>query len=284
VSTLFTPIQTTRGFIVAALISTVLFIGLMALLHQLSPRVKKWTTIVCTFVAGSYYLLEYLYPLHWHKFMTIDPETGKQMISWEHINFLTHSIDPVSDYVNNIFIWAIFLGLISLSIVHGRKLFRREAGWHNSLAFFIAAIAMFVFGAISHLGKSLNFVNNHWYDALFNGLLMNFDSAMFALLAFYIVSAAYRAFRIRSLEATLLMISALVVMLGMVDFGLMLTKGIPLNSSWAFLRLDILSGWILSWVNMPAQRAVMIGVNVGALAMALRLWLSLERGSFFSQE
>ena len=311
----FMPIQTTKGFVVAALLSAVVFFGLMAFLHRMSPQVKRWTTIVLTFISGSYYLIEYLYPLHWAKVTSIDPDTGQQVVSWEHINFLTHSISPISDYVNNIFIWTIFLGLISLTIVHGQKLLRRESGWHNSLAFFIAAISMFFFGAISHMGKTTNdflvrvvphhtgsmgiFYNkiwmdlfgksphvglNQWYNSLFNGLLMNFDSAMFALLAFYIVSAAYRAFRIRSLEATLLMVSALVVMLGMVDFGLMLTSGIPLTSHWEFLRIDVLSGWILSWVNMPAQRAVTIGVSVGGLAMALRLWLSLERGSFFSQE
>jgi len=269
----FHPIQTTALFVVVLIISVLLFVLLMALLHRVSPLVRKWVTIIFTFLAGSYYMLEYLWPVK-H-----DPKTNEDLG-----NFLSPSISPVSDYINNIFIWSIFLGLISLSIVHGRKLWKRETGWHNSLAFFIAAIAMFLFGAYSHMGKSANYINNHWYNSLFNGLMMNFDSAMFALLAFYIVSAAYRAFRIRSMEAILLMISALVVMLGMVDFGLWLTHSIPLTSGFAFLRIESISGWILSWVNMPAQRAVMIGVNIGALAMALRLWLSLERGSFFSQE
>ncbi|HEY3342571.1 MAG TPA: hypothetical protein VGK81_11155, partial [Anaerolineae bacterium] len=115
-------------------------------------------------------------------------------------------------------------------------------------------------------------------------LLVNFDAAMFSLLAFYIASAAYRAFRVRTVEAALLMVSALIVMLGMVNFGVFLTHSIPLDSPYAFFRVERLSLWILNWINMPAQRAVTIGVAVGALAMAMRIWLSLERGTFFSQE
>ena len=47
------------------------------------------------------------------------------------------------------------------------------------------------------------------FKFLFSGGLTNLGSATFSMIAFYIASAAYRAFRIRSLEATLLMIAAL---------------------------------------------------------------------------
>ena len=40
---------------------------------------------------------------------------------------------------------------------------------------------------------------------------------------------------------------------------------------------------MLRWWNSPAQRAITLGVAVGALAMSLRIWLSLERGTFFSE-
>lgn len=270
---LLRPINSTGGFVLAVLFCTALFVAIMSALHRLSPQAKKWFTIVCTFLAGLFFLIEYLWPAK------LNPQTG----SYE--TFLTPAVDPVSNYINYVFMWTVLMGLISLMIVHGRRLFARRTGWHNSIAFFLALIAMMVAGLWSQLGQ-----NTHapgaakFYTSLFDGLLVNLDAAMFSLLAFYIASAAYRAFRVRTMEAALLMVAALVVMLGIVDFGVFLTHGISLNSPWSFFRFEKLYMWVMNWINMPTQRAVTVGVAVGALAMAMRLWLSLERGSFFSQE
>jgi hypothetical protein len=123
------------------------------------------------------------------------------------------------------------------------------------------------------------------FDTLFRGVFVHLNSTMFALLAFYISSAAYRAFRVRSMESGLLMFAALFVMLGMTNTGLMLTNWIPVDVPWlAWMRLESISGFLQGMVNGPSFRAVGIGVAVGALAMSMRLWLSLERGAFFSEE
>ncbi|HEX2950451.1 MAG TPA: hypothetical protein VHV83_12945 [Armatimonadota bacterium] len=269
----FTPIQHPATFVLALLVSTILFVAVMTALHQLSPQAKKWMTIICTFIAGLFFTLEFAIP------GTIpDPSSGGKQ------NFITPWIDPVSNFIMYAGAWTLGMGIISLSIVHGKRLLKRTPGWHNSLAFFISMIGIIVVGSLTSIGEKGAPWAKMTYDSLYSGLLINLDSAMFALLAFYIASAAYRAFRIRTVEAALLMIAALIVMLGLVDFGIWLMHWIPDSSFFSFLRLERLSQFILSWVNMPAYRAVIIGVSVGALAMALRLWLSLERGSFFSQE
>jgi hypothetical protein len=107
---------------------------------------------------------------------------------------------------------------------------------------------------------------------------------MFSIIGFYIVSAAYRAFRIRSAEATLMLIAAFIVMLGQVPVGAWITHGLPKEGILGFFRLENLSYWILNGPNMAAQRGISFGIEIGALAMALRIWLGLERGSFFEQE
>lgn len=270
---IFTPIQHTPAFLLALFISLVLFVVVMTSLHQLSQTAKKWLTIICTFVAGLFFMLEFFIPG-----TTPDPTTGGSQ------NFITPWIDPVSDFIMYTGAWTLGMGIISLSLVHGRRLLKRQQGWHNSLAFFIAMIGIVIAGFITSVGTKGPQGARVVYDSLYSGLLINLDSAMFALLAFYIASAAYRAFRVRTIEAGLLMFAALIVMLGLVDFGVWITGWIPDSSPLAFLHLDRVSQFILSWVNMPAYRAVIIGVSVGSLAMALRLWLSLERGSFFSQE
>jgi len=107
------------------------------------------------------------------------------------------------------------------------------------------------------------------YEFLYDGLFISLGSAMFALLGFYIASAAYRAFRVKSVESGLMLAAALVVMLGQIPFGIWIWHGFP------ELRL-----WILEVPNAAAFRAVKFGAAVAGLVMAFRMWLSIESESF----
>ena len=155
-------------------------------------------------------------------------------------------------------------------------------GWHNSLMFFVGLVAMFVIGI-----AQTNHPNNKTWDGLytfvFNGFYQPLQSTTFALLAFYIASAAFRAFRITSVESTLMMITAFIVMFGNVGSEV-LTGWIPPDRWYSFVRLDAMTYWIMTTVNMSAQRALLFGIAMGELAIALRIWLSLERGHFFDRE
>lgn len=124
------------------------------------------------------------------------------------------------------------------------------------------------------------FLANETYSFLFEGLQQNMDAAMFSLISFFILSAAYRAFRIRSIEASILMASALVVLLGL-SFGVLITDKVPADGLLANLRIETWSSWILTTVNTPALRAIDFGLGLGGLAMGLRLWLGIERGALF---
>ncbi len=114
-------------------------------------------------------------------------------------------------------------------------------------------------------GSGLQWIYDNIYDPL--------SSTMFALLAFFIASAAYRAFRARSSEAALLLFAGFVVMLGQIPFGNWLTAFLP--EGW---RMSDLADWIMTYPNMAAQRAIMIGVALGVVATALKIILGLERG------
>ena len=102
---------------------------------------------------------------------------------------------------------------------------------------------------------------------IFNGFFVPLGSAMFSLLAFYIVTAAYRSFRIRSVEAFVMMIPAVIVMLGQIPHG-------PI---YVYHDLPEMRRWLLEYLNTPAFRAIFFGSSIAGLAMALRMWLSLEK-------
>jgi hypothetical protein len=94
------------------------------------------------------------------------------------------------------------------------------------------------------------------------------EATVMALLGFYITYAAYRAFRIRSLEATVMMLSAAVVILGSDSFGGWVTGG--RLTAWADFDNRIL--------NSGMQRGLLLGIGVATIAACLRMLLGLERG------
>ena len=68
------------------------------------------------------------------------------------------------------------------------------------------------------LGKHIT-VKGTFYSWIYDFMFTPLTSTMFALLAFYVASASYRAFRIRNFEATLLLISGIILMLGRVSIA-----------------------------------------------------------------
>jgi len=109
-------------------------------------------------------------------------------------------------------------------------------------------------------------------DWIYYRIFQPLQSTMFSLLAFYIASAAFRAFRARSFEAVLLLMAGAIVMLGQVPLGDTLT-------------FDMASRWqdfLMKYVNAAGQRAIIMGAAFGTLATGLRIVLGLER-SYLSE-
>jgi hypothetical protein len=199
-------------------------------------------------------------------------------------NFLTPFFKRVSDWATILQAFALGLGIYSLLTVHLKNIALKRTGWGNSLTLIIAIVAM----ASTYIAK--DYVKTgpvvQFNDVLYNGLMKSLDATMFSIIAFYIVSAAYRAFRIRSVEATILLVAAALVMLGNVPIGQALTNWIPKGPTDVAgnFRIENIAQWILKRASSPATMAIDFGLGVGALATALRLWLSLEKGSYFEEE
>ncbi len=109
-------------------------------------------------------------------------------------------------------------------------------------------------------------------------------ATMFAMLAFYVASAAFRAFRAKNIEAILLLGTAFLILLGRTYAGVWLTEFIPEDSSFSILRLENLSEWIKDTFTTTGTRAIMIGVSLGVMASSLRIILGIDRSYLGAKE
>jgi hypothetical protein len=101
---------------------------------------------------------------------------------------------------------------------------------------------------------------------IYNFMMVPLQGTMFAILAFFIASAAYRSFRARSREAAVLLIAAIIVMMGRVPLGEYL---VPISGD--------ITQWILNVLNASVRRAILIGVSLGAVALSLKIIFGVER-------
>ncbi len=115
-------------------------------------------------------------------------------------------------------------------------------------------------------------------QVMFEGVFKSAQSTMFALLAFFVASASFRAFRIKSKEAGLLMFSAFIVMLGNVPLGNMLSNlfsYIPFIGK--FLDIAAIKEWIMAYPSSAAQSAILIGAMLGYISSSLKIIFGVER-------
>ncbi|MBN1433361.1 hypothetical protein JW921_01285, partial [Candidatus Fermentibacterales bacterium] len=116
---------------------------------------------------------------------------------------------------------AIFLGALNLLQVHIRKIRLRSRNWRYSPVTIVGFVAMFVTGVIYTAAEGRPF------DFLFQNMVVPMGATMFSLLAFFVASASFRAFRASNWRAALLLGSAFVVMLGRVPIGDLLWRLVP---------------------------------------------------------
>ena len=152
--------------------------------------------------------------------------------------------------------FAIGIGIVSFLRNHGKKVSRQASGWAFNAVAIASFVAMMTIGLFGGIGDSSLF------RKMFDFAQVPMEATMFSLLAFFIASAAFRAFRARTKEATLLLLAAVVVMLGRVA-----------NIDW----LSQATEWILAVPNTAAARGITIGVGLGMVATALKIVLGIER-------
>ena len=164
------------------------------------------------------------------------------------------------EWTLGVYAFALILGSISLWNSHARKVRDRAAGWGYSAVTLISLLVITVLGIWKGVAEDSP------VGVIYNTVNSPLASTMFALLAFVIASAAFRAFRARSVEATLLLITAIVMMVGRVSIGPLISPHLP-----------GITEWLLDVPNLAAKRAIAIGVGLGAVSTALKIILGIEQ-------
>ena len=181
--------------------------------------------------------------------------------------------------------FAILLGIVNVLQNNLRKVSRREKGWFFSV---VLLVGLFVMGGLGIYGA----VSGHGIGIAADGTPTPFQwmtdwffqplqSTIFSLLAFFMASAAFRAFRARNTEATILLVAAALIMMGRVPVLELIALPIPAlhaTAAAASQWLGKLTEWIMKTPNGAAQSGIIIGAALGAASMAIRVILGIERG------
>jgi hypothetical protein len=200
---------------------------------------RRTIPLVITFLAGMVMLVEYFFK----------------------VQFVSDVAGILMNFGIVIAAFALGLGAANLLIIHGRHIKKRTPKqWYFSAWLFVV---MFTFIAI---GVSST-VNAPAYVWLFQNTLVPVSTTTYSLLAFFIASAAYRAFRFRTMEGAVLLVSGVILMLGNIP---MVSISIPVIAD--------LADWINKVPTMAGLRAILIGAAVGTVVLGVRTFLGQEKG------
>lgn len=249
---------------------------IIAILQALPQRARRPLMLAATFLGGLFYVLEFFLPVY--KIPTNEDKEAMGNVLTQYVVPFAGTVLPLVAAV------AVGLGAFNLFQIHGKRIIKKHPNAFFSYVFFTSFFTMVTLGVLKR--HHPNLINKNLYELFFIGGYQSLDATMFSIIAFYITSAAYRAFRVKSVEATLLLVTAVIVMLGQITVGQYLTAWLPHQGD-GFLgnfRVEVIRDWILNKANTPAVRAINFGLGIGSLAMALRIWLGLERGSYFDNQ
>ena len=164
----------------------------------------------------------------------------------------------VVGWVTLLVAFALLLGVINVVKVHLGHIQTRRPNALYSLVLLVALAATLVFG--------LRGPTSYGAQIIFNYFLQPLEATLFALLAIFMATAAFRAFRVRDLETFFFVLFAIIVLLGQVPIGLYLWSELP-----------VIKDWILEVPTLAGVRGILLGVALGTIAAGLRVLLGADR-------
>ncbi|MCL4458591.1 MAG: hypothetical protein M1136_05340 [Chloroflexi bacterium] len=157
---------------------------------------------------------------------------------------------------------ALLLGLLNVSRVHISAIVERKGNRFYSLCLLLTAVVIIVFG----VWPGSRGPNDPVVVWIFDYIYTPLNATIFSLLAFFVASAAYRALRAHTFEATLLLLTAVIILLGQ----------IPLAST-AWPEISHLKDWLVAYPMTAGMRGIILGASLGIIATTVRALVGLDR-------
>lgn len=167
--------------------------------------------------------------------------------------------------------FAVLLGVINVVRVHGQRI-QQGHGVVFSVVLIVAFIAVFVPGimppdAVPDRLRTLVGPTGSVVQFVYQYVQRPLQSTLFSLMAFFVATAAWRAFRIRSAASFTMFIAAVLVLLGSISLAV--------GGGWSLLIEA--KDWILSVPVLAGARGILLGIVLGTIVAGLRLLMGVER-------
>lgn len=161
---------------------------------------------------------------------------------------------------------ALFVGVLNLIAVHMGRFVRSEHGWPYSLIALVTALAVIVLRILDRADIWPGKLKGEQISVrVFESVQVSLESALAALLVFFLVYAAYRLLR-RRVTVWNVAFSAVVV--------IVLLGSIPLK------RTDALADvrdWLIRVPVSAGARGLLIGVGLGTVTVGVRVLIGQDR-------
>ena len=206
---------------------------------------------------------------------------------------VAYFIPYTEDWGDKTMIWfdilaaiAFVLGGANILKMNLQKISYRRPGWGYAAVTVIAFLVTLGIGFAKYgIAPSENFPTYPWSGAhdqeggglwwIYYYMYYPLQSTTFALLACFVASAAFRAFRAKNVEALILLSTAFIVLLGRTYAGVWLMSWLPENL--LGLRFDKVTEFIMDVFNLAGIRAITIGIALGIVSTSLKVLLGVDR-------
>jgi len=155
--------------------------------------------------------------------------------------------------------FAVFLGALNVIRTHAVRAYQKKENWWLSVWLVFIYFSMVIAGLLAGTGSAQ-------YKWMYAAMYTPLAQGVVGTLGLFLVSAAYRAFKIRTSESLVFFLGFFLIAVRQASIGPLLWPG-----------FEIIGNWVTLWPSTGTMRAVTIGLAIGTVALALRTLARYEK-------